>query len=142
MAAPRGRRGTVRATNVQERVSESGTSRNESQGIVPELLRRAVGLGFSGFFTTEELLRKALGDTVPREWADFAAAQTDRARGELIDRLAQELRKRLDDVDLEALLGRVLASHTVEIDARIRFTPAGDGERPSVRIRLGSEDPK
>ena len=72
MAAPRGRRGTVRATNAQERVADSGQSRGESQGIVPELLRRAVGLGFSGFFTTEELLRKALGDTVPREWAAFA----------------------------------------------------------------------
>jgi hypothetical protein len=132
----------VRATNAQERVADSGQSRGESQGIVPELLRRAVGLGFSGFFTTEELLRKALGDTVPREWAAFAAAQTDRARGELIDRLAQELRKRLDAVDLETLLRHVLASHTVEIDARIRFTPTGEGERPRVRVRLGSEEPK
>jgi hypothetical protein len=142
MTAPRGRRGTVRATNAQERAADAGPARGESQGIVPELLRRAVGLGFSGFFTTEELLRKALGDTVPREWAAFAAAQTDRARGELIDRLAQELRKRLDDVDLETLLRSVLASHTVEIDARIRFTPTGKGERPSVRVRLGGEDRK
>ena len=131
----------MRAANAQERVADSG-QRGEAQGIVPELLRRAVGLGFSGFFTTEELLRKALGDTVPREWAAFAAAQTDRARNELIDRLAQELRKRLEAADLETLLRQVLASHTVEIDARIRFTPAGDGDRPSVRVRFGSEDPK
>lgn len=141
MTAPRGRRGTARATSAQERTAPSGT-RSEGAGIVPELLRRAVGLGFSGFFTTEELLRKALGDTVPREWADFVAAQTDRARTELIDRLASELRKSLDAMDLEALLRRVLATHTVEIDARVRFTPTADGESPSVRVRLASEDPK
>ena len=93
MTAPRGRRRTARAAAAQERTSVSGNPRSESAGIVPDLLRRAVGLGFSGFFTTEELLRKALGDTVPREWAEFVAVQTDRARNELIDRLAGELRK-------------------------------------------------
>jgi nitrogen-specific signal transduction histidine kinase len=142
MAAPRGRRGTVRAASAQERAPAAGATRSESAGIVPELLRRAVGLGFSGLFTTEELLRKALGDKVPREWAEFVAAQTDRARTELIDRLAAELRRSLDGLDLEELLRRVLASHTVEIDARIRFTPAAEGETPRVRVRVGSEDPK
>jgi hypothetical protein len=142
MTTPRGRRGTARATRAEERAAASGASRGEGTRIVPELLRRAVGLGVSGFFTTEELLRKALGDTVPREWADFVAAQTDRARTELIDRLAHELRKSLDDLDLEALLGRILSSHTIEIDARIRFAPTTDGKPGGVRVRFGNEDPK
>jgi hypothetical protein len=142
MAAPRGTRRTARAASAQERAPAAGATRSESAGIVPELLRRAVGLGFSGFFTTEELLRKALGDTVPREWAEFVAAQTDRARSELIDRLANELRKSLDGIDLEALLRSVLASHVVEIDARIRFTAAAEGEAGSVRVRFASEEGK
>lgn len=143
MAAPRGRRGTARAASVQDRESADRVARGDGTGIVPELLRRAVGLGFSGFFTTEELVRKALGDTVPREWADFAASQTDRARTELVERLALELRKTLDAVDLEQLLGNLLGSHTIDIEARIRFAPREAGDTgDAVRIRLRKEDEK
>ena len=143
MAAPRSRRGTARAASLRDGESTERASRSDAAGIVPELLRRAVGLGFSGFFTTEELVRKALGDTVPREWADFAAAQTDRARGELVERLALELRKTLDAVDIEQLLGNLLATHTIDVEARIRFAPreAGDSGE-DVRIRLRREDAK
>lgn len=143
MAAPRGRRGTARTAAARPRDPASGATRSEPAGIVPDLLRRAVGLGFSGFFTTEELLRKALGDTVPRDWAEFVAAQTERARRELIDRLAQELRKTLDAVDLPQLLGRLLESHEIEIDARIRFAPRDGAEKPaSVRVRVDRGEPK
>lgn len=143
MAAPRGRRGTARATSAQDGASADRSSRSDAAGIVPELLRRAVGLGFSGFFTTEELVRKALGDTVPREWADFAAAQTDRARSELVERLALELRKTLDALDVEKLLGNLLASHTIDIEASIRFAPRErDDTSDAVRIRLRTEGAK
>ena len=137
MAAPRGKRGTARAAASRDPSVGGPTVRNESAGIVPELLRRAVGLGVSGFFTTEELLRKALGDTVPREWAAFAAAQTERARAELVDRLAQELRRSIDRLDLSTLLAGVLATHEIEIDARIRVTArAPDDVAKGVRIRV------
>lgn len=141
MAAPRGRRGTVRSATAQDRNAANGT-RSESAGIVPDLLRRAVGLGFSGFFTTEELLRKALGDSVPRDWAEFLAAQTERARGELIDRVAQEVRKTLDNVDLAEILGRMLDTHDVEIDARIRFAPRDAAAEPKLRVRVARREPK
>jgi len=143
MAAPRSRRGTIRTAAAQDRDAASGAPRGEPTGIVPDLLRRAVGLGFSGLFTTEELLRKALGDNVPRDWAEFLAAQTERARSELIERVAQELRKSLDDVDLPQLLARVLETHDVEIDARIRFAPRdAAGEPGKVRVRVERREPK
>ena len=142
MAAPRGRRGTARAERAQQAGERDRAPRPEPAGLVPELLRRAVGLGFSGFFTTEELVRKALGDTVPREWADFAAAQTDRARTELVERMALELRRTLDGLDLDRLLARMLATHTIEIDARIRFSPrdAETAAGSDVKVRVRHED--
>lgn len=143
MAAPRGRRGTARTATATPRDEASDAVRNEGAGIVPDLLRRALGIGFSGLFTTEEVLRKALGDSLPRDWTEFAAAQTERARGELIERLALELRRTLDSVDLPELLARMLESHVVEVDARIRFAPrqAGD-EAGGVRIRVRREEPR
>lgn len=122
MAAPRGRRGTVRARE-QARSTTVPEARSEGAGLVPELLRRALGIGFSGLFTTEELLRKAFGDSVPREWVEFAAAQTDRARRELIERLSAELQKKLEQISPEELVSQLLRGHTVEVEARIRFVP-------------------
>jgi hypothetical protein len=122
MAAPRGRRGTARARG-EARDAAASDTRSESAGLVPEFLRRALGIGFSGLFTTEELLRKAFGDTVPREWVEFAAAQTDRARREMIERLSTEFQKKLDQISPDELLAQLLRGHTVEVEARIRFVP-------------------
>jgi hypothetical protein len=133
----------VRTATAQERDAASDAPRSEPTGIVPDLLRRAVGLGFSGLFTTEELLRKAFGDNVPRDWAEFLAAQTERARGELIDRVAQELRKSLDRIDVPQLLARMLETHDVEIDARIRFAPRESADEPGkVRVRVERREPQ
>ncbi len=106
---------------------DGAASREDAAGRVPELLRRVVGMGFSGFFLTEEVLRKALGETLPKDWVDFAAAQSERTRRELIDRVAGEVGRTLDGVDLPHLAERLLRGHAIEVTARLRFVPR-DGE--------------
>lgn len=142
MAAPRGKRRTARAgrSGASARASEDAGGERESARIVPDLLRRALGFGFSGFFTTEELLRKAFGESVPREWVEFAAMQTDRARRDFAERVASEVRRSLDAVDLEQLAERLLREHTIEIDARIRFVPRQPGESRASEVRIRMRD--
>lgn len=123
MSAPRGKR-TRRGVG-----DETGDeARGAPGGRVPELLRRVVGMGFSGFFLTEEVVRRALGETLPREWVDFAAAQSERTRRELIDRVASEIGRTLDGADLPRLAERLLRGHTIEVTARVRFVPHEDPE--------------
>jgi hypothetical protein len=101
---------------------------------VPELLRRVVGLGFSGLFLGEEVVRKALGETLPKDWVEFATSQSERTRRELIDRVAGEIGRTLDAVDLPALAERLLQGHAIEVTARVRFVPRAGGEaEPSSR---------
>jgi hypothetical protein len=110
---------------------------------VPELLRRALGLGFAGLFSGEELLRKTLGDTVPREWVEFAAEQGDRTRRDFTERLAAELGRSLEAIDLQQLAERLLQGHTVEVTARIRFLPREQDQTNadhSVRVRVAREE--
>jgi len=101
---------------------------------LPELLRRAMALGFSGFFSTEEAIRKALGDTVPRDWVDFASAQSERTRRDLLERLGGEFGRVLDEVDPVEVLERLLEGRTVEVTARIRL---GERDAPPGRGREG-----
>lgn len=150
MAAARGKRGSTRARGAGPRGTSAGAEsdppeappRNPGAGLVPDLLRRAIGLGVSGLFTTEEMVRRTFGESVPREWVDFAAAQTDRARRELTDRIAQEIQRKLDAVGLEEILQRLLQGHTIEVDAKIRFAPREAGEDAASRfdVRVTREE--
>lgn len=96
---------------------------------IPELMRRALSLGFSGFFLTEEAIRKALGDTLPREWTDFAVEQSDRTRREFLERLSYELAQSLEKVDVAAILRELLEGRTLEVKAEIRLGERESGPR-------------
>jgi uncharacterized membrane protein len=106
-------------------------------------------MGFSGLFLGEEVVRKALGETLPRDWVDFAAAQSERTRRELIERVAGEIGRTLDGLDLTQLAERLLRGHAIEVTARVRFVPqetepegqTGSRQERSLRIAIaGDED--
>ena len=143
MAAPRGRRSTARRSEGEGREA-SPPQPDDGPGRVPELLRRALGLGLAGLFSGEELLRKTLGDTVPREWVEFAAEQGDRTRRDFAERLATELGRSLESIDVQQLAERLLQGHTVEVTARIRFLPRAEEDEAkaghSVRVRVAREE--
>lgn len=92
-------------------------------GAIPEIVRKALGLGFTGLFMTEGAIRKALGDTVPRDWIDFMVEQSDRTRAELLDRVSHQLGRSLEEIDLPELVTEVLEGRTVEIKTQIRLGP-------------------
>lgn len=145
MSAPRGKRTTRRAHGDAD--AEAPDERAEAGGLVPELLRRVVGMGFSGLFLTEEVVRKALGETLPRDWVDFAAAQSERTRRELIDRVVGEIGRTLDTLDVPKLAERLLQGHRIEVTASVRFVPhqpPDAEERPdrrrAVRVTFAEQD--
>ena len=108
---------------------------------IPELFRRVLTLGLSGFFLTETAVRKALGDTVPKEWTDFAAEQSERTRAEFIERLTFEVARSLESVDLASVLQQMLEGRTLEIKAEIRLgeREEGTGGKP---LKIAFSDSK
>jgi hypothetical protein len=94
----------------------------ESLGAIPELMRRAIALGLTGFFTTEEAVRRALGDTVPKDWTDYIAESSDRTRGEFLDRLSREIARTLKEVDLAAVLQQLLEGRTLRVNAEFSLS--------------------
>jgi hypothetical protein len=90
-------------------------------GAIPDLVRRAVTMGLTGFFTTEEAVRRAVGDTVPKEWTDFLADTSDRTRTEFLDGLTREVGRVLEGVDFAALIREYLDSRELTIKAELVF---------------------
>ena len=101
---------------------------------IPDLMRRALSIGLSGFFMTEEAVRRALGDTLPKDWIDFAVDQSERTRAEFLDRLSFEIGQSLERIDLVAVLSELLEGRTLEVKAQIRL-----GSEPGKKPRLEVE---
>ncbi len=113
-------------------------------GRIPELLRRGLALGFSGLFMTEEAVRRAFGDTVPRDWIDFATEQSTRTRTEFLERLSGEIARSLEAIDLVEILDSLLSGRTLEVRAEFRLgerNAGGDTEGDdSAAVRLSLFD--
>ena len=108
-----------------------GLEDEEIRGFLPDLVRRGLTLGFTGLFLTEEAMRKALGDTVPRDWIEFVVSQSDRTRAELVERLSKEFGRVLSALDPVELLRRLFEGQTLEVTAKIHF-PGAPGSAKSA----------
>ncbi len=115
----------------EEALDEAG-----STGAIPEMFRKMMGLGLSGFFNTEAAIRGALGDTVPREWVEFVSEQSERTREEFARKMAEEFGKVLANVDLVELAGQLLEGRTVEVKAEFKLGPR-DEKRTEAKARKG-----
>ncbi len=147
MARGRGnsKRDSSRTNPAREPDDPNASTRPASAAtVVPELLRRALTFGLSGFFTTNEAVRRALGEAVPKDWIDFAVDQSERTRAEFIERLAGEIARTLEAVDLAAILERVLEGRTVDVRAQIQLLPREEGSavRPLRVSILQQSDPE
>jgi len=102
-------------------------------------MRRAVAMGLSGFFLTEEAIRKAVGDTLPQDWADFAVEQSERTRVELMERLSAEMARTFETLDVTEMLTGLVEGRTIEVKAEIRLKPR-DAEAPGTPDSRGTDD--
>jgi len=112
--------------------------------MVPDMVRKMLALGLSGFFTTEEALRRALGDTIPQDWVDFAASQSERTRQDFARAVAEEVGRVVANVDFAEILGHLFEDRGIEVHARVRLLPRDDdgarrAETEHVEVGLEGE---
>lgn len=117
-----------------------GAEEDTAGGRIPELLRRGLSLGFSGLFMTEEAVRRAFGDTVPRDWVDFATEQSARTRSEFLERLSGEIARSLDTIDFVEVLDSLLSGRTLEVRAEIRLRERDEEAEDGDPVRLSLYD--
>ena len=107
------------------------------ESLFQEFVRRTATLGLSGFFLTEEALRRAFGDVVPKEWVKYAAKQSAEMRSEVLDRVSAEFGQWLRSLDAEELqrsvLRTLLEHYDLQIQLEISARPRS-GERSSLEL--------
>jgi hypothetical protein len=111
----------------KERTPEAAMD-DDGGGILPELLRRGLTLGFTGLFMTEEAVRRALGDSVPRDMLDYVLEQSERTRAEFLDRISKEFGRTLSALDPVEVAKRLLEGRTIEVTAQFRLVPKKDSK--------------
>jgi hypothetical protein len=137
MAERRGKRSE--SLGVGDDASADGAAAGSLYGI-PDLMRRAISMGLSGFFFTEEAIRKALGDAMPKDLQDFAIEQSNRTRADFLERLSYEIGRTLENVDVAKVLAQLLQGRTLEVSARIRLRDEGDARgAPRFRVEVERE---
>jgi hypothetical protein len=122
MAQSRGKQRIEREEIADEPAEREDAEEQERLSAIPELMRRAIALGLTGFFTTEEAVRRAIGDTVPKDWTDYISESSDRTRGEFLDRLSREIAQTLKDIDLAAVLRELLEGRTLKVNAEFKLS--------------------
>ena len=135
MAQSRGKQRIEPEKRAEEPAEREDSEEQERLSAIPELMRRAIALGLTGFFTTEEAVRRALGDTVPKDWTDYISESSDRTRSDFLDRLSREIAKTLKDIDLAAVLQELLEGRTLKVKAEFKLSDdPKTGNKADIRI--------
>ena len=122
-------------------------------GLVGDVVRRAIHVGNEVVDSTEDQVRKILQDMpVAREVGDRVAGRLDEYKGEVFRIVKNEVHEFLERVDIGAELQKLLTSVSFEIVTEVRFIPnekaaaGGPAIKPEVkagvRVKRADEPPR
>ncbi len=108
---------------------ESRRSRLES--VIPEIIKRAVELGYEKARESPDTLRQFVGDMkVPKEVAHVIFQQIDDTKNGLFRVVAKEIRDFLEHTNFAGEVQKLLTTVQFEVNTTIRFTPNDGRDQP------------
>jgi hypothetical protein len=106
--------------------SEDSPRRRRLEGVIPDLLKRAVEMGLDkASEATPESLKHLMGELrLPKEVAAYIFSQVEETKNGMMRVVAKETREFLEHANLGSELQKVLTTLQFEINTTIRFRPA------------------
>jgi len=99
-------------------------TRRRLEGVIPELLKRAVELGVEKAQEAPESLKHLVGDMrLPKEVASYLFSQVEETKNAALRVVAKETREFLEHTNLAHELQKVLTTLQFEVNTTIRFRP-------------------
>jgi hypothetical protein len=98
--------------------------RRRLEGVIPEIVRRAVELGVEKAQEAPDNLKHFVGDMkVPKDIAHYLFAQIDETKNGLFRVVAKEIRDFLEHTNFAGEVQKLLTTVQFEVNTTIRFTP-------------------
>lgn len=98
--------------------------RRRLEGVIPEIVRRAVELGVEKAQEAPDNLKQFVGDLkLPKEIAHYLLSQIDETKNGLFRVVAKEIRDFLEHTNFAGELQKLLTTVQFEVNTTIRFTP-------------------
>ncbi len=115
----------------------SDSKRRRLEGVIPELIKRAVELGVEKAAEAPDNFKELVGGMkVPKEIAHLLLAQMDETKNGLFRVVAKEIRDFLEHTNMSGEMQKMLTTVQFEISTTIRFKPNDEGKHESG----GSDD--
>jgi len=116
--------------------------RRRLEGVIPEILKRAVEAGVSQAQHAPENIKTFIGDLkVPKEIASYLFSQVDDTKNGLFRVVAKEMRDFLEHTNIAGEAQKLLTTVQFEVNTTIRFRPneprptdgdSDDGDKPGT----------
>lgn len=114
--------------------------RRRLEGVIPEIVRRAVELGVEKATEAPDNLKQFVGDMkLPKEIAHYLLAQIDETKNGLFRVVAKEIRDFLEHTNFAGEVQKLLTTVQFEVNTTIRFTPNDGADK---KRKSQSEPPK
>src|SRR6202050_785929 len=113
--------------------SGGGPSRRKRrEGVIPELLKRAIEIGVDRAQDAPESLKHFVGELkLPKEIVSYMLQQIDETKNGLFRVVATEIRDFLEHSNLSGEMKKMLTTVQFEINTTVRFSP-NDGSSPAT----------
>lgn len=107
-----------------ERSAGRDTRRRRLEGVIPEIVRRAVELGVEKATEAPDNLKSFVNELkLPKEIAHYLLAQIDETKNGLFRVVAKEIRDFLEHTNFAGEVQKLLTTVQFEVNTTIRFTP-------------------
>ena len=118
---------------------DAGRRAGPLESLYQEFVRRAAGIGLSSFVLTEEALRKAFADSLPRDWVEYLSRQGKDVRKDVLDALVREFGEWLRKIDpmvfQRNVIRTLLEDFDLSLEIKVRATPReGSGTKRALEL--------
>ena len=105
--------------------------RKRLEGVIPELLKRAIEIGVDRAQDAPESLKHFVGEMkLPKEIVSYILQQVDETKNGLFRVVANEIRDFLEHTNISSEMKKMLTTVQFEINTTVRFSP-NDSPAPS-----------
>ncbi len=121
---------------------DSDPPRRRLEGMIPELIKRAVELGVEKAAEAPDTVKQFVSELkVPKEIAGYILSQVEETKNGLFRVVAKEMRDFLDHANLSGEMQKILTTLQFEVSTTIRFRP-NDGKAVDKASEGGDDEGK